>query len=441
LSQQAAANQSYVIQSSTPGTVVITLPASMAIGETVSVTGQSANNWTIAQNAGQSVVTANLAGNVAPGTVWMPRLAPKVWHWLSSDSTGNVLLAGEANGLLSTSADGGLSWTTGNSTGGIWIASDMTPRGEQLFAAQYGGGLYRSTNLGATWTRLTSANSDVNLDRQSFEAVSVSADGQRIVTSIQGGFIYVSANGGQTWARGTIAGTSTPVTGWWRGMDSSADGLTVVSTDHNGELHRSLDGGFTWSRVPVVVDGAAINDNWYRVRMSDDGSTIALVGNSFGGIAAGTGIYVSRDRGATWIRGHALVADYTAAAMSGDGKVITVSVSNPNPNAQPNTVARATGRVLRSVDGGVSFTALPTSGNDTNWRAVATSADGNKTAVAAGLFDGGVTGQLHTSLGNRTSVGTLGSIGAVQGQNLSLVYQGSGQFNVTTTNGGDFTIR
>jgi hypothetical protein len=77
---------------------VITLPASPATGDTVTVTGQSANQWTIAQNAGQSVNTLGVAGNVAPGTVWSPRLAPKVWHWLSSDATGNVLVAGEAGG-------------------------------------------------------------------------------------------------------------------------------------------------------------------------------------------------------------------------------------------------------------------------------------------------------------------------------------------------------
>jgi hypothetical protein len=410
-------------------------------GDTVAVTGQSANDWTIVQNAGQSVGTVGLPGNVVPGAVWSARLAPKVWHWVASDTTGNVLVAGEANGLLNTSSDGGARWTSGNSTSGIWISIDMTPRGERIYALQYGGGMYLSTNQGATWSKVTSTSPGVNLDNQPYEAVSVSADGQRIVASVQNGPIYASANAGQSWTAGKVAGTNTPVVGWWRGTDSSADGLTVFSADHNGELHRSLDGGLNWSRVPVVVGGSAVTDNWYRVKVSDDGSVIALVGNSFGGPRAGSGVYVSRDRGATWTRGYALTADYTAVAMSADGQVITVSVSNPNPNPQPNTVARASGRVLRSVDGGATFSTVATSGTDTNWRAVATSADGNKIALAAGLFDGGVTGQLFTSLGNRTSVGTGGSISAVPGQSLSLVYQGNGQFAASSTSGGTFTIR
>jgi hypothetical protein len=387
------------------------------------------------------VGTVAMAGNVAPGTAWTPRLAPKVWHWLSSDATGNVLLAGEAGGQLNTSVDGGISWTTGNSPGGIWIGSDMTPTGDRIYAVQYGGGLYVSQDRGQTWTKATTSSPGVTLDNQAYEAISVSANGQRIVASVQNGPIYVSGNGGQTWAAGTLAGTSTRVAGWWRGMDSSADGATVVSADHNGELFRSLDGGFTWSRLPVVVGGIAIHDNWYRVRMSDDGSVITVVGNSFGGPAAGTGIYVSHDRGISWARGHSLVADYSAIAMSADGQVITVTVSNPNPNTQPNTVARATGRVLRSTNGGASFAALTVPGSDTNWRAVATSADANKIAAAAGLFDGGFTGQLQTSLGNRTSVGAPGSIAAGQGQSLSLVYRGNGRFEVGNSSGGAFTAR
>jgi photosystem II stability/assembly factor-like uncharacterized protein len=126
--------------------------------------------------------------------------------------------------------------------------------------------------------------------------------------------------------------------------------------------------------------------------------------------------------------------------MSGDGQVITVSVSNPNPNPQPGTVARGTGRVLRSTDGGATFSPLAIQGSDTNWRAVATSSDANKIAVAAGLFDGGLTGQLSTSLGNRTSVGAPGSMNAGQGQSLSLVYQGNGRFGVSASSGA-FVIR
>ena len=405
----------------------------------MSVTGQSANAWMLAQNAGQTVFTSGMSGNVAPGTAWTARLAPRIWHWISSDATGNVIVAGEAGGPLNTSTDGGQTWTTGNSPNSIWISSDMTPGAERIVAVQYGGGFYTSTDRGATWTQFTSAA--VNLGSQAYESVSISQDGRRIVAVVQNGPILVSADGGASWSQGTAAGSAAPLTGWWRAVDSSADGMSLIAADQNGPVYRSADGGFTWSPANVSVGGVAAPDNWYRVKMSSDGRTIALVGNSFGGANAGRGIYVSHDGGASWARPASLVADYTAAAVSGDGQVITVTVSNPNPNQPAGTVARASGRVLRSTDGGATFSALAMPGSDTDWRAVGMSADGNQLAVAAGLFTTAEAGQLYTSLGNRTSFGTQGSITGGQGLSAELVYLGNGQFSVRSSGGGAFTIR
>jgi len=423
---------SYIVAATVAGTVTITLPPAPQVGDTVSVTGQSANSWRIAQNAGQTVLTSGMAGNVAPGESWTPRLAPKVWHWLSSNSTGEVLLAGEAaGGLLNTSVDGGVNWTTGNSPGGIWISSDMSASGDRMVAVQYGGDLYMSTDRGTTWTAVPSTDPGVNLSGQPFESVNISQDGQRIVAAVQNGPLYVSSNAGQNWVAGTMAAAT--LTAWWRAVDGSADGMIVMAADHNGAIYRSTDGGLTWSLRNVTVGGVPVSDNWYRLKISDDGSVITAVGNTFGGATGGTGIYVSRDAGLTWTRAHTLVADYTAIAMSGDGQVIGVTASNLSGGS--------TGRVLRSTDGGATFAPLTMPGTDTNWRAIATSSDGNKLAVAAGLFAGSVVGQLYTSLGNRTEMGILGSITGGQGLSAELEYVGNGQFRVRSSGGGTFSIQ
>ena len=186
-----------------------------------------------------------------------------------------------------------------------------------------------------------------------------------------------------------------------------------------------------------------VRDSWYRLQMSDDGNIVVAVGNSFGTSAAGTGIYVSRDAGSTWTKAHALVADYTAIAMSGDGQTITVTVSNPNPTppAPAGTPARATGQVLRSIDGGLTFVPVVMPGADTNWRAIAMSSDGNKLAVATGSFLGLVPGQLYTSLGNRTEAGATGSITGGQGLTAEFEYVGNGQYRVKSSSGGAFAIQ
>lgn len=440
LTQQAESNTAYTVAAASAGTVVITLPPAPQPGDTVSVTGESANSWQIAQNADQTVLTSGMNGHVAPGTVWTPRLTPKMWHWISSNSGGDVLVAGEGPGNLHTSSDGGATWTVGNSPAGFtWISSDMTPTANRIVAVQYGGGLYMSADRGTTWTQITTTDPGVNLSAQSFESVNISQDGLRIVVAVQNGPIYVSSNAGQNWTVATLVGGGA-LTGWWRSVDGSADGMILMAADHNGVLYRSTDGGATWATRNVVIGGVTVSDSWYRLKMSADGQDVAVVGNSFGTSAAGTGIYISPDSGATWTKATSLVADYSAVAMSSDGQVITVTVSDPNAAPPAGTPPRATGRVLRSTDGGATFAELDLPGAETNWRAVATSYDGNKLAVAAGTF-GTVTGQLYTSLGNRTEMGTLGSITGGQGQTAELEYVGNGQFRVRSSAGGAFTIQ
>jgi hypothetical protein len=73
---QMAVNGSYAVSSPTATTVTLTLPPTAAADDVVSITGLSATPWVVAQGAGQSILTAGLAGNVEPGVVWTPRLAP-----------------------------------------------------------------------------------------------------------------------------------------------------------------------------------------------------------------------------------------------------------------------------------------------------------------------------------------------------------------------------
>jgi hypothetical protein len=444
-STQMATNTSYDVNSPTATPVQLKLPATAAANDTISVKGTSATPWLITQAAGQSILTSKLAGNVAPGVNWTARMAPKVWHWISSDTTGQVLLAGEAaQGLLNTSTDGGQTWTNGNSTQGIWISSDMSADGSVMFAVQYQGtGMYKSVDKGVTWTQVASPLfTGQNL---SFESVTVSQDGRRVAAVSQNGNLMYSNDSGATWTAAAFPAGG-PQTFAWRSVDSSADGSVIVAVSQDPHVFISTDAGVTFKEVAIDIGTAAtpapVFDNWYRVKTSADGKTIAMVGNSFGG-SPGTGIYVSHDQGATWKRGFNLTADYTALAMSSDGSKISATVSNANPPVAPatTTTAAPTGRVLTSTDGGATFTAVTMPGTDTDWRAIAMSADGNKMATAAGRFTTPATGQLYTTQGNRTSIGTAGSITGGQGGNVTLQYLGNSQWSVTSSAGGPFSIK
>jgi hypothetical protein len=444
---QLAANTNYSIAAPGVANLTVTLPASAGLNanDAVSITGSSATHWTVAQNAGQSVLTTGLSGNVAPGAVWTPRLAPKMWHWISSDATGQVLLAGEAGGgHLNTSTDGGQTWITGNSPAGIWISSDMSATGNRMVAVQYGGGMYMSTDFGVTWTQVTSSALVNVTGGLSFESVTMSQDGLHIVAAVQPttgttptGRLAYSNDGGATWALASL-----PVgTYWWRSVDNSADGQVIVAAEHNGSIFLSTNAGATWSPLTVALTSGSTttpvaSNSWYRVKLSADGNTIAIVANSFG-TGPGTGIFVSHNRGATWTQGFSLTADYTSLAMSSDGATIAATVSNPNSGS----TATATGRVLLSTNSGTSFAPVTMPGTNTDWRTIAMSSDGNKMAAAAGNFASSSTGQLYTSQGNRTSIGTAGSIAGGQNDSVTLTYLGSGKWSVQASAGGPFTIR
>ncbi|MBE7942814.1 exo-alpha-sialidase [Ramlibacter aquaticus] len=432
---QLAANGSYQVNAPGTAALTLTLPASPPVGSTVSVTGVSPTQWALAQNAGDTVSTLGLPGDMAPGAQWTPRLNPRVWHWLSSSVDGEVMLAGEAaGGTQDTSLDAGQTWTAGNSPSSIWINSAMSARGERLVALQYGGGIYLSTDKGVTWTRATDPLVN-NPSGMAFQGTAISQDGQRIAatvqpapgTSVPNGEIVLSQDGGTTWHAAALpAGAH-----WWRGIAMSSTGQVIVAVASSGEVYRSNDGGGTWTALSVTVSTTSYVESWYRVAMSADGSTLVIMANAYGG-SSGSGVFVSHDGGATWTRPYVLTADYTEASVSADGRTIAVSVSNTG--ATP-------GRILLSTDGGASFQPVAMPGTDTDWRAVTVSADGDQLAAATGRFDNNTVGQLYTSLGHRSTVGTSGAITGAAGDTVVLIYQGSGRWAVQSAGGPAFAVR
>jgi hypothetical protein len=442
---QAAANQSYGVSAAGAGPVTLTLPptAGRAVGDTVTVTGISATDWQVAQNAGQTILTgaANgnpaLGGNVLPGTNWVASgMAPTQWHSVTTNPAGDVVLATDIPGNVHISTDGGATFGVSPDlpVGQAWIQADMSADGQRMVAIAFGGNMYLSTNKGANWAQV-SGGAAVNLAGRDYESVTMSDDGQRIAAVIMNGPAVFSANGGATWAVGTSAGAA--LTKPWRSVDSSPDGLNLVAvsqavTGTNGQVYTSADGGATWTLRPVTVGGAAVAESgWYRTRMSRIGNVIAIGANSVyaGGNGTST-MYISTDMGATWSASGATGGDFTGIAMNETGSVIGATSSNGT-----------SGLVQYSSDGGATFQQLTLpSGTDTNFRQIAMDRFGDALTVVTGTFFS-TPGQLYTSLGNRTSTGAAGGIsGGGQGETLQLRYDGNGVFSVVGSTGA-FTPR
>lgn len=436
-STTAQPNTNYVVNAAGAGTIDITLPGLPSVGDFVSVRGAGDNAWRLIPGWAPSatarsavmpfvISTTQLAGNAPAGQVWKAHLEPRQWHWVASDPLGSVLVAADVPGRLHVSLDAGATWDAGNSPTANWVtvAMNRTPSAGdplganslQLVAAAYGGGIFRYS--GGAWSPVT--DPAVDLANREWESIEVDPGGG-ILAAVLNGPIYYSTGSG--FAAATAAGSATPLVRAWRALAGRS-----VAVSQDGEVWVSSDGGRTWSLRNVTIGGVPVYNSWYRAAASADGNTIAVAGRY------DSGLYLSRDRGLTWTRSPAPVGDYTAIAMSADGQVIGATLTN-------GTTSASTGSVQLSRDGGASFAALAMPGPDTHWRAIAMSADAHQFVVAAGTF-GTATGQLYTSLGDRTSHATVpGSITGGQNAFVEVEYTGGNRWNVRNSSGGPFTVR
>ena len=449
----ALRNTRYDITGTGSAPVELTLPIFIVPGDFVSVRGVSGRPWRIVPNCcpgttarsdmtPQAVVTTNLPGNVTPGQHWTARMTPMQWSAVASSQDGQFLVAADSPGHVRVSSDAGVTWTVGNiPTGRAWASVVVKTRpypfpsagAVSIVAVATGGGIHRSADAGVTWSELVSADAGINLRGREWQSVTTDQVGAVIAAAILNGPIYCTGTSGfvtsaiTDWQVGTLEGSSTALERPWRALAASADAVVMVAASDNGEVYISTTAGRTWVPRNVIVGGSSVASAWNRVAMSDDGNTIAIAGRSH------SALYVSRDRGLSWVQTPAPTGDFTALAMSADGQVIGGTLINGVGNP-------SIGSVQISRDGGTSFAAVSPPGQDRNWRALAMSGDGQQFVLAAGT-PGSAAGQLYTSLGNRTSIGAAGSIGGGANDFVELEFLGNARFKVRSFDGGPFTIR
>ncbi|MFN6169315.1 MAG: Calx-beta domain-containing protein [Burkholderiales bacterium] len=210
-------------------------------------------------NAGQTKrPLADFSGNLAIGAMAIDPVNPDVVYAGTGES-----FAGFAGVGVFKSTDGGLTWnllpststdTAINPSGADWTTTNriaVHSANPNIVLAGNGGGVYRSSNAGQTWTRVrTGTTLDVQFDPNVAD---------RVIASGNGGFAYVSNDAGVTWTdapkfftnalRGS-GGTARSEFAWAK----STPGLVYASVDNTdqtsgsrGEVYKSDDGGQTWT--------------------------------------------------------------------------------------------------------------------------------------------------------------------------------------------------
>ncbi|MCK6681579.1 MAG: hypothetical protein L6R30_04065 [Thermoanaerobaculia bacterium] len=132
-------------------------------------------------------------------------------------------------------------WSGGGPNGGQTIAlSADTSSPNSLLAATGGGGIFKSDDAGGTWTPSSIGLNDLSV-------LNLSRDSQNpaiVYAGTQTGGVYQSKDGGATWASLGLSGASTYAVA---PDPSDSSVLYAAQSKISGGLQKSLDGGATWS--------------------------------------------------------------------------------------------------------------------------------------------------------------------------------------------------
>lgn len=267
------------------------------------------------------------------GKSWTKRAATGIAD-LSISPAGDWLYANTANQGLLRSSDVGASWRPVQGipkTAYVYdLAFDPGPPAS-IYAATLDG-LYRSRDQGATWQRIAAAVFSGSVPQ-------VEVQGGRIFAAASSGVFY-SSDGGSTW---TIGGGPLRSRGEVVALAASADAVFAGTWQSYelGGVYRSLDRGATWQLSQQGF--TAVTVNAFAVAPSDPDLLYAVAG--------WTDVFQSVDRGATW----KLLSLGTLPASYIHLTDVLVDPADPSNSYLTDL---ATSRLLRSVDGGATYSTV-----------------------------------------------------------------------------------
>jgi len=224
-----------------------------------------------------------------------------------------------------------------------------------MLAAGDSGGIFRSTDSGSTWTAVAGSLPILYLSDLRFDpnnANIVYAASGHIVYGHKGGGIYKSTDAGVTWSvlPATVPTTNANFDIVARVLASKANSQHLYAATRTG-IMRSLDGGASWTLVRAVTNSCQ------DLEMRNDVTTdyvVAACGNG-----ADSAILVNTDAGGTgaWQTGYSNTSSLNIQIAIAPSQQATMYGSVAN-NSSTASLA-----VIKSTNGGLTWSTVNTTSN------------------------------------------------------------------------------
>lgn len=227
-------------------------------------------------------------------------------------STGEGFRNGDAvrGAGVMKSTDGGTTWSQlpATNTSDFYYTSrlSISPDGSTILIATRSG-IWRSTNAGASFTRVHGSASAFCLDvkfHPTNSAVAIAFIGDTFSGTPTSTVAY-TADGGATWNNAAgIATTGSTTTrielAWHKGWTGAGNGCCYGLKDSSSTLYRSVDGGATWTQVSTA--SILGTQGWYDDCLWVDPSDADANPADDVLVAGGIDQWRSTNGGATWTR-------------------------------------------------------------------------------------------------------------------------------------------
>ena len=320
--------------------------------------------------------------------------------------SGHIFVGTDGGGIF-RSTNNGDSWTAVNTglTETYVFALAINSSGHIFAGTFYGGGVFRSTNNGDSWTAVNTGLTNLDV-----EALAINASGH-IFAGTRGG-VFRSTDNGDSWIAVLTDHDN-------EALAINASGNIFAGTNGDG-IFRSMNNGDSWTAVNTGLTNTVV------VALAINSSGHIFAGNFDGGVLGG-GIFRSTNNGNSWIAVNTGLTNLDVEAIA------------INPSGHIFAGTSYGGGVFRSTDNGNSWTAVNTGLTSTSVYALAINASGN---IFAGTC-GGVFRSVESTTfpivttNAATNVGTISATlnGKVNPNNLSTTVKF--QYGKTTSYGSE----